>query len=82
MNSLFKNKGSFNFDIGFWDTSNVDNMSWMFHNAYAFNQNIGSWDVSSVHHMNGMFKNVTVSIKILEVGIHPLLPTWRKHFLV
>ena len=57
MNSLFKNKGSFNFDIGFWDTSNVDNMSWMFHNAYAFNQNIGSWDVSSLHHMNGMFKN-------------------------
>ena len=57
MNSLFKNKGSFNFDIGFWDTSNVDNMSWMFHNAYAFNQNIGSWDVSSLDHMNGMFKN-------------------------
>ena len=57
MNSLFKNKGSFNFDIGFWDTSNVTNMSSMFHNAYDFNKNIGSWDVSSVTNMYYMFKN-------------------------
>ena len=44
----------FNSDIGFWDTSNVTNMSYMFAGAAAFNQDIGSWDTSSVTDMKWM----------------------------
>ncbi|MDC1049073.1 BspA family leucine-rich repeat surface protein [Flavobacteriaceae bacterium] len=55
MSQLFKDKGSFNTDIGFWDTSNVTNMTELFYNATVFNQDISSWDVSSVSNMTGIF---------------------------
>ena len=55
MSQLFKDKGSFNTDIGFWDTSNVTNMTELFYNASVFNQDISSWDVSSVTNMTGIF---------------------------
>jgi surface protein len=55
MSEFFKDKNSFNSDIGFWDTSNVTNMEKMFYNATVFNQNINSWDVSSVTNMMGLF---------------------------
>ena len=54
-NSNFFNDESFNSNIGFWDTSNVTDMSSMFYGATAFNQDIGSWDTSSVTDMVGMF---------------------------
>ena len=53
--SNFFNDESFNSNIGFWDTSNVTDMSIMFYEATAFNQDIGSWDTSSVTDMVGMF---------------------------
>ena len=53
--SNFFNDESFNSNIGFWDTSNVTDMSSMFYGATAFNQNIGSWDTSSVTDMVGIF---------------------------
>jgi uncharacterized repeat protein (TIGR02543 family) len=57
--SNFFNDESFNSNIGFWDTSNVTDMSSMFYGATAFNQNIGSWDTSSVTSMNSIFENAT-----------------------
>jgi len=53
------NSGDFNADIGYWDVSNVTDMSEMFNNAADFNQDIGAWDVSSVTAMMGMFKWAT-----------------------
>jgi len=57
--SNFFNDESFNSNIGFWDTSNVTDMSIMFYGATAFNQDIGSWDTSSVTSMNSIFENAT-----------------------
>ena len=54
---LFKDKGTFNQDIGSWDVSKVTNMEFMFWNAQAFNQDIGSWDVSKVTNMRYIFYN-------------------------
>ena len=58
-NSNFFNDESFNSYIGFWDTSNVTDMSSMFYGATAFNQDIGSWDTLSVTTMNSIFENAT-----------------------
>lgn len=43
-----------------WDTSNVEEMSFMFYLAQAFNQDIASWDVGSVKYMVSMFQGATV----------------------
>ena len=55
MGTLFKDKASFNSDIGGWNVANVTNMESMFDNANAFNQPIGNWDVSNVTNMQSMF---------------------------
>ena len=55
MVTLFREKDSFNQDIGSWDTSNVTDMSEMYRGAFEFNQNIGSWNTSSVTSMKEMF---------------------------
>ncbi|MFT6797274.1 MAG: surface protein [Maribacter sp.] len=47
--------GTFNQDIGAWDTSNVDNMDAMFYGETNFNQDIGAWDTSKVTDMGRMF---------------------------
>jgi surface protein len=57
---LFKDKTSFNSDIGFWDTSNVTDLEGMFWNASSFNQYIGSWNTSKVVIMDWMFYNTSV----------------------
>jgi surface protein len=55
MNNLFKDRTTFNANIGSWNTSSVNNMAGMFNNASSFDQNIGEWNTSSVTNMNGMF---------------------------
>ncbi|MDO5977261.1 BspA family leucine-rich repeat surface protein [Flavivirga jejuensis] len=50
---------SFNGDIGNWDVSSVEDMSYVFNEASAFNQDIGSWDVSSVENMIYMFREAS-----------------------
>lgn len=60
MLSLFQNKGSFNENIGYWDTTNVTDMDAMFWGATAFNQDIGSWDTANVASMIGMFNGASL----------------------
>lgn len=55
MFNLFAGNEDFNQNIGNWDVSNVQNMSFMFSGALAFNQDISKWDVSNVIEMAGMF---------------------------
>jgi bacterial surface protein 26-residue repeat len=43
MSELFFNQPTFNEDIGYWDTSNVTDMSLLFWSATAFNQDISFW---------------------------------------
>jgi surface protein len=54
---MFSNALAFNQPIGNWNTSNVNNMSFMFENAYNFNQPIGNWNTSNVTNMSWMFSN-------------------------
>ena len=55
MSHTFKDKTTFNANIGGWDTSKVTSMSSMFYNARAFNQAIGNWNTEKVTSMHAMF---------------------------
>ena len=55
MRGLFRNKLSFNRNIGQWDVSNVIQMGSMFRGATSFNQDISGWDTSKVGDMDRMF---------------------------
>ena len=57
MANAFKDRATFNEDIGRWDTSSVTRMSNMFWGASVFNQDIGDWNVSSVTSMSQMFRS-------------------------
>jgi surface protein len=46
--------------IGWWDVSEVTDMTGMFRNATEFNGDISGWDTSSVTDMQGMFFSATV----------------------
>ena len=52
---LFKEKTTFNEDIGHWDVSSVKDMFGMFWGATRFNVDISNWDVSNVTNMAVMF---------------------------
>jgi len=51
----FYNCSNFNSDISKWDTSNIQNMSYMFSGCSAFDKSIVNWDTSSVQNMSYMF---------------------------
>ena len=55
--SQFRDRFTFNEDIGYWDVSNVVTMRNMFNRAVDFNQDISNWDVRNVTNMEGMFWN-------------------------
>ncbi|MFP4402358.1 MAG: BspA family leucine-rich repeat surface protein [Candidatus Nanoarchaeia archaeon] len=58
MSYLFRytfNSRYFNASIGYWDTRNVIDMSYMFAFTDSFDQDIGNWDVSQVTDMSKMF---------------------------
>ncbi|MDA7838788.1 BspA family leucine-rich repeat surface protein [bacterium] len=57
MAELFKNKRTFDVDIGDWDVSEVTNMADMFYGAKFFNRNLDQWDTSKVENMDRMFFN-------------------------
>ncbi|ENY53625.1 Hypothetical protein, DUF285 family [Metamycoplasma alkalescens 14918] len=42
-------------DLSDWNTSNVEDMSYMFENAVYFNQDLSNWDTSNVANMSYMF---------------------------
>ena len=67
MSSLFTVNRSFNSNISFWDTSNVNNMENMFAGA-TFNQNISGWDTSNVTNMKTMFA--------LAIGFNQPIGNW------
>ena len=55
MGSMFSAAVLFNSDIGNWDTSQTQTMSYMFYGASSFNQSLSAWDTSNVTRMNNMF---------------------------
>ena len=55
MGSMFSGAVLFNSDIGNWDTSQTQTMSYMFYGASSFNQSLSAWDTSNVTRMDNMF---------------------------
>ena len=63
MFNAFRNKTTFNEDIGNWNVSGVTNMKMMFYGASTFSMSGNSldlWDVSSVTDMSHMFRDCLV----------------------
>ena len=57
---------------GFWDTSNVQNMSGMFSGATSFDMDLSGWNIESVTNLSNMFNGVTLSTEIYDA----LLVSW------
>jgi surface protein len=51
---MFYGASSFSKDIGSWNVSNVNDMSYMFYGASSFNEDIGTWHVSNVSNVTNM----------------------------
>jgi hypothetical protein len=54
MNGMF-GATPFNYDIGGWDISNVEDISSMFLGAKSFNYSLNDWDISKVTRLDYMF---------------------------
>jgi surface protein len=59
MTDMFRNAGSFNTDIGTWNTESLIRAGSMFSSATNFNQDISNWNVSSITNMSSMFSSAT-----------------------
>jgi len=59
MSEAFKDRTTFNEDIGAWDVSNTTNMNAMFEGAFSFNQSIGGWKLPKATGMFRMFKGAS-----------------------
>ena len=57
MSNAFKDRTTFNEDIGSWNVSNVTTMARMFEGATTFNQDIGDWNTSAVTNLWSTFNN-------------------------
>jgi hypothetical protein len=57
MGYLFYGANKFNWDIGMWNVSKVNNMNYMFYNATVFNQDLSRWCVSTVGSNYTSFNN-------------------------
>ena len=68
MKELFRNKATFNQDIGSWDVSNVTDMSSMFRYVEKFNQDIGSWNTAAVTDMSFMFNSAKATAFNQDIG--------------
>ena len=55
MKDLFRDKKTFNDDIGGWYVAHVTTMHQMFWPAHEFNQNLSTWNVSRLTTMTNMF---------------------------
>ena len=52
--------------IDLWDTSSVEDMSYMFAGAYNFNGDINNWDTSNVTNMQSMFSGASSFTTIIS----------------
>ena len=73
MNSLFRDKSSFNDDISSWDVSNVTDMNQLFLNAQNFNQDLSSWDVSNVTNMPYLFSGTAFNYDLSSWDVSNVL---------
>jgi surface protein len=88
LNAGAGNIGTFNQNIGNWNTSKVTAMNTMFQRQIYFNQDIGTkvvtvsgssyvaWDTSNVTTINGMF-NCTASDGVFNNGGSPTIGNWN-----
>ncbi|WP_122639114.1 BspA family leucine-rich repeat surface protein [Romboutsia sp. Marseille-P6047] len=68
MNNMFKDCASLeNIDLSSFDTSNVENMSYMFSDSLLKKVDLSSFDISNVKNMKGMFRN-TEYLKEIVLG--------------
>ncbi|MEI0799242.1 BspA family leucine-rich repeat surface protein [Brachyspira intermedia] len=57
MSELFQKSQRKDFEgIEDWDTSNVENMSWMFRECFSFNEPLDKWNTKKLSKMYSMFK--------------------------
>lgn len=81
MQTLFKDRTTFNEDLSKWDMRSAVNTYSMFENATAFNQDISRWDLAQVTDTNYMFKGArSFDYDISDWILHPAAST-RDMFL-
>jgi len=73
---MFRDAGSFNQDIGGWNTANVATMSHMFNDAPKFNQDLSSWDVSGVSAADSM-QDMFLASRLSVDNYDRLIANWN-----
>ena len=59
MNFAFFGCSQFNGDIYSWDTTNVENMSYMLFNCDLFDQSLAAWTIANVSNFTNFMQNAT-----------------------